>query len=220
MTITNSELAGYIDHTILKADTSSEDVKRLCREAAEHNFASVCINPYFVKLAAEELKNSSAKTCTVIDFPLGAAPAETKIAGAIKSVADGAEEIDMVINISAVKEANFLTAEKEIRYVKESVPSHIILKVILETCYLTAEEIKTASKISLNAGADFIKTSTGFGTGGATVEAVRIMAEVAAGKMGVKASGGIRDYEKTIEMIEAGATRIGTSSGLKIIGAQ
>ncbi len=220
MTLKPEELAGYIDHTILKADASSEDVKRLCREAAEYNFASVCINPYFVKLTAEQLKESSAKACTVIDFPLGAAPAETKIAGAIKAVADGAGEIDMVINISAVKEANFLTAEKEIRYVKESVPSHIILKVILETCYLTAEEIRTASKISLNAGADFIKTSTGFGTGGATVEAVNIMAEVANGKIGVKASGGIRDYEKTIEMINAGATRIGTSSGLKIIGVQ
>ena len=159
----------------LKADATAEAIEKLCKEADQYKFASVCVNPFQVPLAAELLKDSSVKVCTVIGFPLGATTKEAKAFEAIKAVADGADEVDMVLNVGAMKAGNYEYVEEDIRLLVNSIPKKICVKVILETCYLTDEEIAKASELSMNAGADFVKTSTGFGTGGATVEAVRIM---------------------------------------------
>ena len=218
VTITNpKDLAKYIDHTILKAAATLDEVEKLCKEAAEYKFASVCINPYYVPFAKNFLKGTGVKVCTVIGLPLGATTKESKAAEAIKAVADGADEVDMVLNVGAMKSKNYKYVEDDIRMVVESLPKGICVKVILETCYLTKDEIRLASEISMKAGANFVKTSTGFGTGGATVEDVKIMKSVVGRKLEVKASGAVRDFETAKAMIEAGATRLGTSSGITIV---
>lgn len=216
--ITNpKDLAKYIDHTILKADATLDQVEKLCKEAAEYKFASVCINPYYVSFCKKFLKGSGVKVCTVIGFPLGASTKEAKAAEAIKAVADGADEVDMVLNVGAMKGKNYKYVEDDIRMVVESLPAGICVKVIFEICYLTKDEIRIAAELSMKAGANFVKTSTGFGTGGATVEDVKIMKGVVGNNLEVKASGAVRDFETAVAMIEAGATRLGTSSGIAIV---
>ena len=220
----NAELAKMIDHTILKANATQSDIEKLCEEAKEYNFASVCVNPYWIPLASDLLKNSTVKVCTVIGFPWGATSSESKASETEIAILQGADEVDMVINVGAMKNNQTDIVEKDILSVVNSARKtgktqnkNITVKVILETCYLTKDEIKNACLCAKNAGADFVKTSTGFGTGGATVEDVKLMKETVGSSMEVKASGGIRDYETAIKMIEAGATRLGTSSGKKIL---
>lgn len=211
------ELAGYIDHTVLKPDTKEADVLRICREALEYKFASVCINPSYVKLANSLLKGTGVKVCTVIGFPLGATTKEVKAFEASQAINDGASEIDMVINIGALKSGKLEAVEDDIRAVAEVCKGKALLKVIIETCLLTDEEKVTACTLSKKAGADFVKTSTGFSTGGATAEDVALMRKTVGLEMGVKASGGIRNLDSALRMIEAGATRIGASASIKII---
>lgn len=220
----NAELAKMIDHTILKANATQSDIEKLCEEAKKYNFASVCVNPYWVPLASDLLKNSTVKVCTVIGFPLGATSSESKASETEIAILQGADEVDMVINVGAIKNNQTDIVEKDILAVVNSARKtgkaqnkNITVKVILETCYLTKDEIKNACLCAKNAGADFVKTSTGFGTGGATVEDVKLMKETVGSSMEVKASGGIRDYETAIKMTEAGATRLGTSSGIAIV---
>ena len=221
----NLELAKMIDHTILKANATQSDIEKLCDEAKKYNFASVCVNPYWVPLASDLLKNSTVKVCTVIGFPLGATSSESKASETEIAILHGADEVDMVINVGAMKnnktdivENDILSVVNSARKTGKTQNKNIIVKVILETCYLTKDEIKKSCICAKNAGADFVKTSTGFGTGGATVEDVSLMKETVGSSMEVKASGGIRDYETAIKMIEAGATRLGTSSGISIVG--
>jgi deoxyribose-phosphate aldolase len=214
------DLAPYIDHTLLLSHASKTDIIRICDEASKYRFAAVCVNPYFVPLAKEALSGSEVKICTVIGFPLGAVKTEIKEHEAKSAVQDGADELDMVINISAVKNKDYGYAEMDIRRVVEAVPENVIIKVILEVCYLAREEIKHLCDLSMRAGADFVKTSTGFGSGGATFEALKLMKDAVGEEMGIKAAGGIKDFNRAKKMIEGGATRIGTSSALKIIGAE
>lgn len=211
-------LASYIDHTILKADAVPDDVLRLCREAAEHHFASVCVNSCYVPLVHKALAGSGVKTCCVIGFPLGAMSTEGKAAETAIAIKQGAEEVDMVINIGAMKSGDFEAVRNDIRAVVEAAHPAALVKVILETCLLTDDEKRNACKLAVEAGADFVKTSTGFSTGGATVEDVRLMKDAVAGKAKVKASGGIRTREDALNMIKAGADRIGTSGGIRIVG--
>lgn len=207
----------YIDHTALKADTTIQQIEKLCAEAREHEFFSVCVNSYYVKKAAAFLSGSNVKVCTVVGFPLGASTMETKRFEAMKAMAEGAREIDMVINVSAIK-------SNEWQYVLDDMSSLAqvthqqggLLKVILETCLLSDEEKRKACELAVKANVDFVKTSTGFSTGGATVEDVKLMRSIV-GNMGVKASGGIRDADTARKMIEAGATRLGTSASVEII---
>ena len=206
----------FIDHTLLKADATRRDIKKLCQEALQGDFASVCVNPCFVKLCKEQLFNSDVKVCTVIGFPLGANETELKGLETEIAVRKGADEIDMVINIGALKNHADLYVLNDIKTVVEKAQGRIV-KVIIETCLLTEEEKIRACKLSVQAGAQFVKTSTGFSTGGATVEDVRLMKEVVKNNAEVKASGGVRTKEQMLAMIEAGATRIGTSNGLKLI---
>ena len=206
----------YIDHTLLKPESTPQDIEKLCLEAKEYDFASVCIQPCYVKMAYGLLKETDVKVCTVIGFPLGANTTETKIQEACQAVEEGAEEIDMVINIGALKAGDTVYVTEEIRRIKEAVGEHI-LKVIIETCLLTDEEKVLACQCAVNAGADFVKTSTGFSKGGATVEDVRLMKQTVGDRCRVKASGGIRTPEDFNAMIEAGAARIGTSSVIKLI---
>ncbi|MDK2794544.1 MAG: deoxyribose-phosphate aldolase, partial [Caldanaerobacter sp.] len=207
-------IAKMIDHTLLKPNATKEEIKKLCEEAGEYGFASVCINPCFVDLAYEMLKDTDVKVCTVVGFPLGANTIETKVFEAVEAVKKGATEIDMVLNISMLKSGEYDYVKKEISEVVKAVKSHgdIVVKVILETCYLSDEEKIKACEISKEAGADFVKTSTGFGPGGATVEDVKLMRKVVGENFGVKASGGIRSYVDAKAMIEAGANRIGASA--------
>ncbi len=214
--ITKKTMASMIDHTILKASATEEMIEALCQEAIKYNFASVCINPVFVKLAAKKLSHSNVKVCTVIGFPLGANSPETKAFEATKAVEDGAHEIDMVINVGMLKSGNLKYVEDEISGVVKASKGALV-KVIIETCFLTDEEKVTACNLAKNAGANFVKTSTGFGTGGATAADVALMRKTVGASMGVKASGGIRSLSETLAVIEAGANRIGTSSGLSII---
>jgi deoxyribose-phosphate aldolase len=204
-----------IDHTYLKAFGTEREISTLIEEAKKYDFKSVCVNPTWVQQAAIALKDTDVLVCTVIGFPLGANTKEVKVFEAKDAIQKGAQEIDMVLNIGKVKEHNFDYVYDEVRAVKLACGS-LTLKVILETCYLTKEEIRLASEACINAGADFVKTSTGFGTGGALVEDVKIMKEVAKDKE-VKASGGVRSIEDVKKMVEAGATRIGTSSGVKLV---
>lgn len=206
----------FIDHTLLSACAKREQIKNLCEEAVKYDFASVCVNPYWVKYAYTLLRDTSVKVCTVIGFPLGANAIEVKAYEAKQAILDGADEIDMVINIGEAKDGNFEYIFNEIRTLKEVCGVHT-LKVILETCYLTDDEKLNCCLAAKRAKADFVKTSTGFGTGGATLEDVRMMKKCV-GEIGVKASGGIRSRESFEAFIEAGATRIGTSSGTKLIG--
>ncbi|MDY6003785.1 MAG: deoxyribose-phosphate aldolase [Bacilli bacterium] len=210
------EMNRLIDHTLLKADASISSIEKLCNEALNYHFASVCVNPGFVPLASKLLKGSDVKVCTVIGFPLGATLPKAKQAETLLAIEAGAEEIDMVINVSMAKEHQFDYVENEIRLVKEACANKI-LKVILETCLLTDNEIVSCCKAAVNAGADFVKTSTGFSKGGATTHAVKIMRETVGPNFGVKASGGIHSYEEALDMVNAGANRIGASCGVEIV---
>ena len=205
-----------IDHTLLKQDATPEQIEQLCAEAKQYDFMSVCVNPAYVPLAAKCLEECDVKVCTVIGFPLGMNLPKTKVDEAVLAVEQGADEIDMAINVGMLKAGKDDYVEDEIRQVKEAL-GETVLKVILETCLLNEEEIVRACNAAKNAGADYVKTSTGFSTGGATVEAVKLMRETVGPEMGVKASGGVRTHEDLIAMVEAGANRIGTSSGAKII---
>lgn len=209
-------IAKTIDHTILKPNATDADIIKVCSEAKEYGFFSVCVNPYFVPLVASELKGSEVKVTSVIGFPFGASTTFIKAAEAKKAVDDGANEIDMVINISALKDGKLDYVKADIAAVVEAIKGKAILKVILETCLLTNEEIVKACELSKDAGAQFVKTSTGFSTGGATVEAVALMKKTVGDALEVKASGGVRDYETAMAMINAGATRIGASASIDI----
>jgi deoxyribose-phosphate aldolase len=214
----NSEIARLIDHTLLKPDATAAKIVQLCAEAREHGFASVCVNPFWVPAAVQELTGSSVKTCTVVGFPLGANTTATKIIEAGKAVRSGAQEIDMVMNIGALLSGDLPTVLADIRGVAgETHGAEAIIKVILETCLLTDPQKITACQLCMEAGADFVKTSTGFSTGGATVEDVALMRNTVGPLMGVKASGGVRSYSDVRKMLDAGATRIGTSSGVAIL---
>lgn len=206
-----------IDHTLLKADATDLQIKKLCEEAKSYGFASVCVNSCFVSLCKEYLADSEVSICTVIGFPLGAMSTFGKRMETRQAVTDGAREVDMVVQIGKVKEHNWDYVETDIRAVVEEAKDKALVKVILETGFLTEEEKRQVCQIAKNAGADFVKTSTGFGPGGATKEDIRLMRETVGEDMGVKASGGVRTFETALEMIEAGADRIGTSSGVAIL---
>ncbi len=210
------EVNRIIDHTLLKADASVEAINKLCDEAKQYHFASVCVNPGFVPLAAKILKGSDVKVCTVIGFPLGATLPESKAYEAKLAIERGADEIDMVINVSMAKEGNYKYVEDEIKLVKDACKNHL-LKVILETCLLSDEQIVSCCKAAMNAKADFVKTSTGFSSGGATIHAVSLMRKTVGNSLGVKASGGIHNADEAKAMIDAGASRIGASCGVNIV---
>lgn len=214
-----SQLASLIDHTLLKADAQPGDIEKLCMEAKTHQFASVCVNPANVPLAYQILKDTSVKVCTVVGFPLGATLSEVKAFETAAAIKAGAGEIDMVINIGALKSKNYDLVEADIRAVVEAAQGTLV-KVIIETCLLTNEEKEIACQLAKKAGAQFVKTSTGFSTGGATIEDIQLMRKTVGPEMGVKASGGVRDRKTALQMIEAGATRIGTSSGIGILENQ
>lgn len=209
-------IAKYIDHTMLKADTTKETIIRYCKEAEENGFASVCVNSCFVPLVKENLCGSDVKTCCVVGFPLGAMLTEAKAYEAKLSVDKGADEIDMVINVSAMKDKDYDYVLNDIKAVREACAGKI-LKVIIETCLLTKDEIVKACELSVEAGADFVKTSTGFSTGGAKVEDVALMKKTVGDRALVKASGGIRTPEEAKAMIEAGADRIGAGNGVILL---
>ena len=209
-------IAKYIDHTLLAADATREAVEKLCAEAAEHQFASVCVNSCWVKLSSECLSSSSVHVCTVVGFPLGAMETEAKAFEAECAVKNGADEVDMVINIGYLKSGMTDKVLEDIIAVRKATEEKI-LKVIIETCLLSDDEKRIACELSMKAGADFVKTSTGFSQGGATVHDVSLMRSVVGDRLGVKASGGVRDYETAKAMIEAGATRIGASAGIAIV---
>lgn len=214
------KLNKFIDHTILKPETTQEQVEKILSEAKEYDFASVCVNPTWVSLAAESLKDSDVKVCTVIGFPLGANTSAVKAFETKDAIANGADEIDMVINIGALKAGNDALVLDDIKAVVDASGDKLV-KVIIEACLLTDEEKVRACQLSKEAGADYVKTSTGFSTGGATVADVALMRKTVGPDMGVKASGGARSYEDAIAFIEAGASRIGASSGVAIMnGAQ
>ena len=203
------------DHTILKADATREMVERVCREAREHHFMSVCVNSYYTGFVADELQGSDVRVCTVVGFPLGQMSTKAKAAETRIAVEDGADEIDMVINLGALKGGDDAVVFEDIRAVRKACEGKV-LKVIIETCLLNEEEKVRACRLAMEAKADFVKTSTGFSTGGATKEDVALMRKTVGDTMGVKASGGIRDKEKAVEMLEAGADRLGTSATIAI----
>ena len=210
-------LSKMIDHTLLKAEASNDEIEILCKEAIKYDFKAVCVNPYYVSKCKEILLDSDIRIATVIGFPLGNNKKEIKAFEAKLAVKDGADEVDMVINIAALKNKDYKTVKEDILAVVQSVNSETIVKVIIETCYLTKEEKIKACEIAKESGADIVKTSTGFGTNGAKVEDIQLMKKIIGPNMGIKASGGIRDYKKAKLMIDAGATRIGASAGIKII---
>ncbi len=213
-------LARLIDHTLLKAEATASDVTKLCEEAAANCFMSVCVNPAWVPLAARLLRGSGVKVCTVIGFPLGATFSRVKELETRVAIDEGAGEVDMVLNVGAARSGNWKLVEEDIRAVIRAARGNVITKVILETCYLNKDEIRRASQIAVAAGSDFLKTSTGFGPGGATVEHIQIMREIAGSDHGVKASGGIRDHQTALDMIGAGASRIGASASVAIVNCQ
>ncbi len=216
MNWTKASLAKTIDHTMLKAIASEQQIVELCAEARTHGFASVCVNPFWVPLCVKELHGSKILVCTVVGFPLGANNTEIKAAEAALAVKQGADEIDMVINLGAIKSGDWKLAEEDIRaVVKASGKARV--KVIIESCYLTEAEKTKACEAAMKAGAQFVKTSTGFGSGGATADDVKLMKKIVGDKLKVKASGGIRSYHDAIQMLEAGADRLGASSGVAII---
>ncbi|MBZ9786625.1 deoxyribose-phosphate aldolase [Psychroflexus sp. CAK57W] len=206
----------YIDHTLLNADATLKQIHNLCEEAIAYKFASVCINSSYVKSAAEILKDSEVKVCTVVGFPLGASSTKAKTEEAKQAIADGASEIDMVLHQGKLKSKDFAYVKEDIQAVKNAIGNHT-LKVILEICNLTDEEVAKACQISEQAGADFVKTSTGFGSHGATLEAVKIMKNNSSNKVKIKASGGIRDTETAKKYIDLGVSRIGASAGIAIV---
>lgn len=210
------KLNKYIDHTLLKPEATKTQIENLCKEAIKYDFASVCVNPTHVAYCAKLLKNSDVKVCTVIGFPLGSNTTETKVFETKNAIENGADEIDMVINIGALKDKNYNFVKEDIESVVKAANSKLV-KVILETCLLTEEEVKEACKLSQEAKADYVKTSTGFSKSGASVEMVKIMYDTIHDTMKVKASGGVRTYDDAIKMIEAGASRIGTSNGVGIV---
>ncbi len=210
-------LSKMIDHTLLKAEASNDEIEILCKEAIKYDFKAVCVNPYYVSKCKEILLDSDIRIATVIGFPLGNNKKEIKAFEAKLAVKDGADEVDMVINIAALKNKDYKTVKEDILAVVQSVNSETIVKVIIETCYLTKEEKIKACEIAKESGVDIVKTSTGFGTNGAKVEDIQLMKKIVGPNMGIKASGGIRDYKKAKEMIDAGATRIGASAGIKIV---
>jgi|CZCB01.1.fsa_nt_gi deoxyribose-phosphate aldolase len=209
-------LASFIDHTLLKPTASKLQIEKLCQEARQYGFASVCVNPVHVAAAARLLQGSDVKVCTVIGFPLGANTTLTKVLEARDAAAAGAHEVDMVLNIGSLMEGDYAQVYSDIKAVRDAVPG-LVLKVILETGYLSKEQIVKGCILTKMAGADFVKTSTGFGPGGATVEDVQLMRTVVGEDFGVKASGGIRDYAAAAAMLEAGANRIGASAGVAIV---
>lgn len=211
-----TQINRLIDHTLLKPDATREQIKNLCEEALKHHFFSVCLNPFYVSYAASLVKGSDVSVCTVIGFPLGANSTETKVFETSKAISDGADEIDMVINIGAIKNQEWDLVQKDIEGVVK-IAGKKIVKVILETCLLTDEEKIKASQIASSAGAHFVKTSTGFSTGGATLHDVILMKKNILPEMEVKASGGIRDLASAQDFINAGVTRLGTSNGIAII---
>lgn len=213
-------LAKYIDHTVLKPDTTREAVLTVCREARDNGFFSVCVNPYYVPLVKAELEGTDVKVCSVIGFPLGAGMASIKALEASQAIADGADEIDMVLNVAALKNGELDVVEADIRAVAEACSGKALLKVILETCLLTDAEKVTGCQLSVKAGADYVKTSTGFSSGGATVEDIRLMRKTVGPDIGVKASGGIRDRATALAMVEAGASRIGASASVAIVNGE
>lgn len=213
------ELNKYIDHTNLKQDMSEQDLIKLVNEAKEYNFFSICINPCWVKQASELLAGSNTKVCSVIGFPLGANTTNIKVLEAKEAIENGASEIDMVINVSKLKDKDYEYVYNEIKKIKEAIGNNV-LKVIIEACLLTNDEKTIACQIIMKAGANFVKTSTGMSTGGATIEDVKLFKEVVGDTTLIKAAGGVRTYEDAISMIEAGANRIGTSGGVKIVNGE
>jgi len=204
--INSTDLASMIDHTPLKPDAGKEEINSLCREALQYGFASVCVNPFWVKEAAQILRGSDVKTCAVVGFPLGASPSDIKAYEARRAILDGAREIDMVINIGALKDGDNSFVERDIRMVAQVAEEYgVLLKVIIETCLGTKDEKVSACMLAMRAGAEYVKTSTGFSSGGATVEDVKLIKDVVGDKLKVKASGGIRTYESAMAMIRAGA---------------
>ena len=210
------ELNKYIDHTLLKPTATLQDIKNLCEEASTYNFYAVCVNGCYVKLAKQALKDTNIKIASVIGFPLGAMSTDAKIEEAKQCINDGADEIDMVINIGFLRSGEIDLVREEISAIKKAIGSRI-LKVIIETCYLSMEEKKTACRAAMQAKADFVKTSTGFGTGGATIEDVKLMKEEVGDKLQIKASGGIKNLKQAQEYLEMGVTRLGTSSGIDLM---
>lgn len=215
--LTPADLAKLIDHTLLKPEATEEQVRKLCEEAKTHQFMSVCVNPHWVPLCAELLRGTDVKVCTVIGFPLGANRSEIKAVEAEDAIERGATEVDMVINIGALKSKQFDVVLNDIRAVVDAAAGKALVKVIIEASLLTDEEKVKACQLAREAGADFVKTSTGFSTGGATVADIALMRSTVGPTMGVKASGGVRDYESTMAMVRAGATRIGASAGIAIV---
>jgi len=215
-----SDLVSYIDHTLLKPEATKEQIDQLCDEAVANGFYSVCVNSSWVARCARRLQGSEVRTCAVVGFPLGAMEGRSKGFEARNAVANGAKEIDMVINVGALKAGDLRTVEDDIRAVRRACRPGIILKVILETSLLSDEEKVIGCQLAKKAGANFVKTSTGFSKGGATVEDVALMRKIVGSELGVKASGGVRTYEDAIKMIDAGATRLGTSSGVAIVKGQ
>ena len=213
------KLNQYIDHTILKATATAQDVTQLCAEARTHEFFSVCINSAWVSLAKSLLAGSPVKVCSVVGFPLGAMSSAAKVFEAQQAVADGADEIDMVINVGALKGGQGDAVREEIRAIKQAIGTPV-LKVIIETCYLSDAEKVLACTLAVDAGADFVKTSTGFGTGGATFEDVQLMLDTVQGKASVKASGGVRDAETAVKYVAMGVMRLGTSNGIAIVAGE
>lgn len=211
-------IAAMIDHTLLKPEATPAQIEKLCAEAAEYHFASVCVNPVYIPLAARLLKGTGVKVCCVVGFPLGAIAPEQKAAEAASCAAMGAEELDMVIHVGAAKADDWALVQRDIEGVVKAAAGHTV-KVIIETCLLTDEEKVKACEAAKAAGAHFVKTSTGFSTGGATTHDIALMRKTVGPEMGVKASGGIRDYETAMAMIEAGANRIGASAGIAIVAA-
>ncbi len=213
----STQIAKMIDHTILKATTTKEDVVKICKEAKEYGFFSVCINPANIELAKEELKGSDVKVCTVIGFPLGANTSAVKAFETKDAIAKGADEVDMVINIGALKDKNYELVYEDIKAVVDAANKEALVKVIIETCYLTDEEKKIACELAVKAGTDYVKTSTGFGIGGSTPADIKLMRETVGENIGVKASGGVRCEEDAVKVIDAGATRIGASASIAIV---
>lgn len=212
-----TNIAKMIDHTVLKAVTTKEDVIKICKEAKEYGFFSVCINPTYIELAKSELQGSDVKVCTVIGFPLGANTKETKAFETKDAIAKGADEVDMVINIGALKDKNYDLVYEDIKAVVDASNKQALVKVIIETCYLTDEEKVKACEIAVKAGTDYVKTSTGFGTGGSTPSDIKLMRETVGENIGVKASGGVRVNSDAVSVIKAGASRIGASASIAIV---
>ncbi|MCY6371299.1 deoxyribose-phosphate aldolase [Clostridium ganghwense] len=211
------KLQGYIDHTLLKPQATEEQIIKICEEAKKYEFASVCVNAYYAPLVSKELEGTNVKTCVVVGFPLGATTKEVKAFETKQAIENGANEVDMVINVGALKDKKYDVVKEDIKAVVEAAKEKALVKVILENCLLTKDEIVKACELSKEAGADFVKTSTGFSTGGATVEDLKLMRETVGTEMGVKASGGVRTKEDAEAVIAAGANRIGASASIAIV---